>query len=118
MSKLKSARTAHLDEGEPGLPDPARLLEGAPEFRSWSLIEGPVAAGVWAATPGHHRVVRDGDLIESFYIVEGEIDLYEDGQPAPRRFGPGDLVVLEPGFTGSWKTISPMRKIYFTTTRA
>jgi len=117
MSKLKSARTVKLGAGEPSLPHPDKLMEGAPEFRSWSLIEGSIAAGVWSATPGHHRVVRDGDLVESFYILEGEIDLFEDGSATPQRFGPGDLVVMEPGFTGSWKTISPMRKIYFTTTR-
>lgn len=115
MSKLKSAQTVILGAGEPALPSPDRLLEGAPEFRSWPLIEGQIGAGVWSATPGHHRVIRGGDVIESFYIVEGEIDLYEDGTEAPRRFGPGDLVVIEPGFSGSWKTISTIKKIYFTT---
>lgn len=114
MSKLKSAQTAVLGEGEPGLPLPGRLLEGSPEFRSWPLIEGRIGAGVWLATPGHHRVIREDDLIESFYIVEGAIDLYEDGSDAPQRFGPGDLVVMEPGFSGSWKTISTVKKIYFT----
>lgn len=115
MSKLKSAHTAVLENGEPGLPLPGRLIDGQPEFRSWPLLDGTIAAGVWMATPGHHRVIRDDDLIESFYIVEGEIDLYEDGSETPRRFGPGDLVVMEPGFCGSWKTISTVKKVYFTT---
>lgn len=114
MSNLKYARTDRLGQGQPGRPDPDRLIEGAPEFMSWPLIEGQIAAGVWSASPGHHRVIRGQDVIESFYILEGEIDLYEDGDPAPKRFGPGDLVVFEPGFTGSWKTLSAMRKVYFT----
>lgn len=115
MSKLKSAQTDNLGGGEPGLPQLDRVLEGSPEFQSWPIIEGPIEAGVWSATPGHHRVVRDDDLIESFYILEGEIDVFEDGSETPRRFGPGDLVVMEPGFTGSWKTLNTVKKIYFTT---
>ncbi|MEI2805146.1 cupin domain-containing protein [Albidovulum sp.] len=114
MSNLKYARTASLGAGEPGRPEPDLLIEGAPEFMSWPLIEARTMSGVWAASPGHHRVMRGEDLIESFYILEGEIELFEEGQAAPKRFGPGDLVVLEPGFRGSWKTISAMRKVYFT----
>ena len=115
MSKLKVAHTTGLADGEPGLPLPERLLEGAPEFLSWPLIDGQIGAGVWSATPGHHRVIRDDGLVETFYIVEGEIELYEDSSETPQRFGPGDLVVMEAGFSGSWKTLSPVKKIYFTT---
>lgn len=115
MSNLKYARTDALGEGQPGKPDPARLIEGAPEFMSWPLIEGRIMTGVWSASPGHHRVIRGHDIVESFYILEGEIDVYEDGNPEPKRFGPGDLVVFEPGFTGSWKTVKDMRKVYFAT---
>lgn len=117
MSRLKFARTSGLGEGERGQPEPTKLIEGTPEFRSWSLLEGKIASGVWSASPGHHRVIRDESMTESFYIVEGEIELYEDGFETPQRFGRGDLVVIEPGFTGSWKTISSVKKIYFTTQR-
>lgn len=115
MNKLKSAATVNLPSGSVGYPNPDLVLEGAPEFRSWPLLEGPIACGVWSATPGHHRVVRDGIMIETFYILEGEITLFEDGIDQPKHFGPGDLIVLEPGFTGSWKTTSTVKKIYFTT---
>lgn len=115
MTKLKSAATGNLGPGEASYPSPERVIEGPPTFHSWPLLDGPIASGVWSATPGHHRVIRDASVIETFYILEGEIILFEDGVDQPRNFGPGDLVVLEPGFTGSWKTTSTVRKIYFTT---
>lgn len=116
MDKLKSAATGNLGSGEASYPNPAFVLEGAPEFRSWPLLEGQIASGVWSATTGHHRVVRDTSTLETFYILEGQITLFEDGVEQPKHFGPGDLVVLEPGFSGSWKTTSTVKKIYFTTT--
>lgn len=110
MSKLK-----HLKPAEPLVdrPAPDRLLEGNPEFRSWPCsAEGPVQAGFWAATPGLHRMDRTGSGIEHFYLLEGEIELTEEGGP-PRRFAAGDLVRIDPDFQGTWRTISPVRKVYF-----
>ncbi|KAB2658112.1 DUF861 domain-containing protein [Brucella tritici] len=115
MNKLRSAATGNLGTGEASQPNPTLVLEGAPQFRSWPLLDGPIASGVWSATTGHHRVMRDASTLETFYILEGEIMLFEDGVEQPKYFGPGDLVVLEPGFTGSWKTTSTVKKIYFTT---
>ncbi len=40
--------------------------------------------------------MRDASTLETFYILEGEIMLFEDGVEQPKYFGPGDLVVLEP----------------------
>ncbi|MGB3832093.1 MAG: cupin domain-containing protein [Mesorhizobium sp.] len=114
MSKLKYARTTALGQGEASRPEPDMLIDGDPVFTSWPVFEGGIMSGIWSATRGHHRVVRGQDIIESFYILEGELDLFEDGNPLPKRFGPGDLVILEPGFKGSWKTVADMRKVYFT----
>lgn len=113
ICKLKYARSVELGQGEEGQPDTALLIDGDPVFTTWPLIDGSIMAGTWSATPGHHRVIRDNNFIESFYIIEGEVELFEDGVPTPKRFGSGDLVVLEPGFTGSWKTVSAVKKIYF-----
>lgn len=113
MSKLRYARTRALGQGETSKPDPDKLIDGDPVFTSWPVLEGGVASGIWSATKGHHRVVRDQDILESFYILEGELHLFEDGDPSPKHFGPGDLVVIEPGFKGSWKTLADMRKVYF-----
>lgn len=113
MKRLKHTTPSTAGEGEPSRPDPASVMEGDPRFTSWPAIDGPVSSGIWAATPGLHRVIRDDSTIEQFYILEGEVELAEEGA-APLRFGPGDLVVIEPGFRGTWRTITPVRKVYFT----
>jgi uncharacterized cupin superfamily protein len=110
VSKLK-----YLKPGDPVVERPGldRLLEGNPEFRSWSSDpDEPLQVGFWAATPGLHRMDRTGAGIEHFYLLEGEIELTEDGA-APRRFATGDLVRIDPDFQGTWRTISPVRKIFF-----
>ncbi|MEZ5798683.1 MAG: cupin domain-containing protein [Paracoccaceae bacterium] len=114
MSNLRHATPTAAGEGEASHPGPDRVIEGAPRFTTWPAIEGAISSGIWAATPGQHRVVRDADTVEQFYILEGEIELAEDGGDGPLRFGPGDLVMLAPGFCGTWRTITPVRKLYFT----
>lgn len=114
MSSLIAMNINNLGEGQPDRPAADRLIEGDPRFTSWPLLDGNFATGIWAATPGHHRVIRDQATTEAFLILEGEIELSEDGTPAPRRFGAGDLVVFPPGFTGSWRTLSSVRKMYCT----
>ena len=113
MSTISNLHIDRLGEGTPGAPDPSRIIEGAPKFTSWALDNPAVTTGIWAATPGHHRVIYDQDENEAFYIIEGEIELHREGEAAPERFGPGALVVIEAGFTGSWRTITPVRKVYF-----
>ncbi|HTO34408.1 MAG TPA: cupin domain-containing protein [Pararhizobium sp.] len=113
MSKLKHLRPS--DAGEPIVdrPGPEKLLEGNPEFRSWPCRDGgKVHTGIWAATPGLHKVERDETGLEQFYILEGEVELTEEGSQ-PQRFGAGDLVVIEPNFRGTWRTISTVKKVYF-----
>ena len=113
MSKLKYFRPS--DAGEPVIdrPQPEKLLEGAPEFRSWPCADsGKVLTGIWSATPGMHKVERDESGLEQFYLLEGEVELTEEGGE-PQRFGAGDLVVIEPNFRGTWRTISPVKKVYF-----
>ncbi|WOC16366.1 cupin domain-containing protein [Pseudochrobactrum sp. MP213Fo] len=103
-----------LGEGVAGSPKPGFELEGAPQFTNWSLLDEGLSTGIWQATPGHHKVIRDQSIIEAFLILEGEIELFEEGQDLPRRFGAGDLVVIHPGFKGSWRTQTTVRKLYCT----
>ncbi|MGO1164625.1 cupin domain-containing protein [Brucella sp. C7-11G] len=115
MSKLKSYRPSHAATPEIARPAPDRLIAGDPEFSTWPCGEfGRVSTGVWGATPGTHRVERDGSMLEQFYLLEGEIELTEDGLP-PQSFSAGDIVVIEPHFRGIWKTISTVKKVYFST---
>ena len=113
MSKLKYFRPSDAGEAIVDRPTPERLIEGTPEFKSWPCRDsGKVLTGIWAATPGVHKVERDETGLEQFYIVEGEVELTEEGGE-PQRFGVGDLVVIEPNFRGTWRTISPVKKVYF-----
>lgn len=114
MKHLKHATPSAFGPGEVSQPDPDRVIEGAPRFTLWPSIDGLISSGIWGSTPGLHRVVRDAHTVEQFYILEGEIELAEDGGEGPLRFGPGDLVMLEPGFQGTWRTITPVKKLYFT----
>ncbi|MFT4148875.1 MAG: cupin domain-containing protein [Paracoccaceae bacterium] len=114
MNKIRFASPPATGPGIPSAPDADRVVEGAPRFTTWPSLEGPVDTGIWAATPGVHRMIRDNSVLEQFYIIEGEIELSEDGCTTPHRFGAGDLVVIEPGFRGTWRTITPVRKFYVT----
>lgn len=114
MSLLKSISTHSLGEAEISRPESALVIKGEPEFRTWSCFEDKVYTGLWQATPGEHKVVRNAQTLEQFYILEGEIELHEEGYDAPQRFSAGDLVVIQPNFRGIWRTISTVKKVYFT----
>ena len=114
MSHLKYMNVNKLGQGEMDMPTADRQIAGEPKFTTWPLHDQGISTGVWGATPGHHRVIRDQSVIEAFLILEGEIELFEDGNPESRHFGAGDLVVFQPGFTGSWRTLKEMRKVYCT----
>ena len=113
MSKLKHLTPGDFEHPLIEHPGPDRLLDGNPEFRSWPCNpDDRVQSGFWAATPGAHRMDRTGSGIEHFYLLEGEIELTEDGG-IPQRFGAGDLVRIEPDFQGTWRTLKTVRKVFF-----
>ena len=114
MSLLNGISTRKLGEAAISRPDAAIVIKGDPEFRTWSCFEDKVYSGVWEATPGEHQVARDSRTLEQFYILEGEIELHEEGSESPQRFVAGDLVVIQPNFRGVWRTISTGKKGYFT----
>lgn len=111
MSLLKQFNPRSLGEGINSRPSKEVVLEGDPQFTSWPSQEEPVQIGVWAATPGLHAMKRDGKTWEQFYLLEGEIEITEEGH-SPRRFTAGDVVIIEPNFRGTWRTIAPVKKLY------
>jgi len=111
VSFLKQFNTGRLGEGIRSRPAKENVLEGDPQFTTWPSQEDPVQVGVWAATPGLHLMKRDETTWEQFYVLEGEIEITEEGRP-PRRFTAGDVVIIEPSFRGTWRTIAPVKKIY------
>ena len=116
MTKLSHMNINSLPEGEPSSPKLDFVVEGEPRFTTWSLLDDNISTGIWEATPGDHKVIRDQSLIEAFLILEGEIELNEDSEAQVKRYGAGDLVVIHPGFKGSWRTLATVRKLYCTAT--
>ncbi|MGE0743377.1 MAG: cupin domain-containing protein [Hyphomonadaceae bacterium] len=86
-----------------------RITEGSP--RTVSCLDyqrdDKIFAGEWSATAGAWRVSYDE--WEFCHVLEGVCELQaDDGER--RRFAAGDSFVVEPGFTGVWRVIEPMKK--------
>lgn len=99
-----------LPQGTPEIsrPDPARLIAGDPEHRTWLTDEAPgLWCGVWQSTPGAWRVVYDE--WEYFRLTEGFSILTPDGG-VPIQLRPGEAHVIRPGFTGTWEVVETTTK--------
>lgn len=99
-------------EAEVGAPKPERLEAGSPAFRTWNSYEsadGRTFCGIWEATPGRWRIVYEE--WESCTLLEGRSIVTTDGGPAV-TLGPGDTMILEPGFAGTWEVLETTRKSY------
>lgn len=104
--------TSDLGTAEEGAPRPDRLISGHPVFRTWNRYEGPdgkTFCGIWESTPGHWRISYDE--WESCTVLAGHSVVTPDGA-APIDLRPGDTLVLDPGFEGTWEVIETTRKSY------
>jgi uncharacterized cupin superfamily protein len=104
-----------LGEGREFRPLPERVLEGDIVCRSWdvdSAKDGKVRAGVFESTPGVNRSIK-GDAWEFCLILSGVAEITEDGHP-PVTYGAGDCFIMKPGYTGTWRTIETVRKVWVT----
>lgn len=96
-------------------PLPERLIAGDPDFTCWPLDVSRgemIHTGIWQATPGETRSIKGGTF-EFCYILSGVVEITPDGCE-PLIYRAGDSFVMKPGFTGVWKTIETVRKIYVT----
>ena len=50
---------------------------------------------------------------EFMVFIEGRVEI-TDSDGNSRVYGPGDMVVMPKGFTGTWRQLSPVRKISVT----
>lgn len=115
MSSLKTIDPRGLGEGASSKAQPDNLVEGDPRFTTWVLDtsrNGQVRTGIWEATPGATRSVK-GKRFEFCYILEGVVELVEDGKE-PKIYRAGDSFVMKPGYIGTWRTIETARKIFVT----
>jgi uncharacterized cupin superfamily protein len=101
-------------KGEPerGAPAPARVIDGAPSFETWSTYEsadGKYFAGLWRATPGSWRIAyTEWEYCE---MLKG-ISIVTDADGQARTFQAGDRFVIEPGFEGVWQVVETTTKRY------
>ena len=97
---------------EAGGPKPDRLIEGAPQFRTWTFDvhdAETMFSGVWESTPGKWRIVYDE--WEFCSILSGE-SLIEGDDGSRLHVRAGDSFVLKPGFTGTWQVVDTTRKLF------
>ncbi len=96
-------------------PPADRVIEGDIVCRSWdvdSAKDGKVRAGVFEATPGVNRSIK-GDTWEFCLILSGRVEITEDGHP-PVIYKAGDCFIMKPGYTGTWRTLETVRKVWVT----
>lgn len=93
-------------------PAPDRLVSGDPHgasYNGYASADGNKLAGEWHCGIGAWQVRYDE--WEYCRILEGQVRLTgADGSLV--EAGPGDNMVIEPGFVGIWENLEPVRKIY------
>jgi uncharacterized cupin superfamily protein len=117
MSLLKTINPAPTNEPTHSKAAPDRLISGDPSFKTWAQDDtrnGAVRTGVWEATPGETRSIK-GETFEFCHLLEGVVVVLEDGGEN-RTYRAGDSFVMKPGFTGVWRTLETVRKIYVVVT--
>jgi uncharacterized cupin superfamily protein len=102
------------------LPEPTgrkpvapELISGDPSFRSWiqdKSFDGKVVSAIWEATPGLTQCLKP-NTYEYCYIIEGSVEISEDGGKNT-IYRAGDSFGLNPGFTGTWRTLETLKKFY------
>jgi uncharacterized cupin superfamily protein len=115
MTLLQTIDTNPAAAPRESKPLPERLISGDPSFKTWpqDVTRGEmIHTGIWEATPGETRSIK-GETFEFCHILSGIIEITpDDGEPM--LYTAGDSFIMKPGFTGVWKTIETVRKIYVT----
>ena len=105
---------ATMDLG-PFHPKPTSF-EGNQVEASVTLIttaDGRTEIGVWECTEGRFTADRTRSS-EFCHFISGEVEMtHKDG--TKQRLGPGDAVNLPLGWTGEWRVIARVRKLYVIT---
>ncbi len=115
MALIKRIETNPQTEPRHSKATAERLISGDPSFKTWAQDvsrDETVHTGVWEATPGETRSIK-GATFEFCHILSGVVELTENGGETV-TYRTGDSFVMKPGFTGVWRTVETVRKIYVT----
>ncbi|MCJ9428900.1 cupin domain-containing protein [Kordiimonas sp. A6E486] len=100
-------------EREESLPADDKLISGQPVQLTENVYEdkkGSFFTGFWSSAPGKWRVNYAGEE-EFCHLLEGLVELADD-EGNVSRFKAGDRFVISEGFSGTWETIEPSKKLY------
>lgn len=79
----------------------------------WTSADDRVVIGIWECTPG--RFTADRTKASEFcHLISGRIEMiHSDGSKV--QLGAGDALNLPLGWTGEWRIIEHVRKLYVIT---
>lgn len=115
----RTTRYSGAPEGAAELswPKPERLLQGNPKRETWNAVDQPLAgaarlsSGIWRCEPGHWRIAFGATQQEVFTVLSGRCRLHDD-QGGCHEIGPGQVLHIPAGFTGSFEVLETMTKSY------
>ncbi len=90
------------------------MISGNPETTMWTAFSGEaksVIAGIWESEAFKKGLKRPA-MVEYFYMLEGTVRL-TDADGNSEEFGPGQGVMIKPGFDGTWESLTKVRKHFF-----
>jgi len=111
LANLHVAGLDTIDLGEFRLK-PTRISEDQMEASRtlWVSPDGTVTIGVWECRPGRFTATRDG-YSEVAHIIAGTFSITNpDGSVS--HHGPGDLIVTNAGWRGTWDVAETVRKVW------
>ena len=91
---------------------PANVVSGSPTTKLQNYFTDQSAqffSGIWECTPGKWPVSYSES--EFCAILEGKCVL-TDAAGKSETFSKGESFVIPSGFTGTWETVEPVKKLY------
>lgn len=94
----------------PEISRPEQVVEGDPVHTTWNLDDDRgLFCGIWQSTPGAwHATYAEWEYI---HVHHGRAVLEAD-DGTRTEIGPGDSIVMRPGWSGVWRVTETLRKDY------
>jgi uncharacterized cupin superfamily protein len=95
------------------LIEPSWIKEGNPVARGTIVTQSEdkkVSSGLWSCEPGKFEWTFSWD--EFVHVLEGEVDITEDGTGKTVTLGPGDMAHFPLGMKTHWHVKKPVRKFF------